>query len=268
MKTTSHHIARSSDRQPVAVEVKGLAKTYGSQRVLVDINLAIKPGEIFAIMGPSGSGKSVLLRQIAGLDLPTAGSVRVDGHDPAEPDTRDRYGLALVFQAGALFNSLTVYDNLALYPLEHRLCPKPEIRERVLRALKVLSLEGAGHKFPSELSGGMRKRVAIARALVMEPQLILFDEPTSELDPVMGATISELIATLRQYISVTTIVVTHDRDLALTIADRVAILMKGKLVSVTTPAALRTLPDPAVQDFLNPKIDLQNPRFKQLEVSS
>ncbi len=268
MKTTTHHVARSADRQPVAVEVKGLAKTFGAQRVLADINLAVNPGEIFAIMGPSGSGKSVLLRQIAGLDLPTAGTVRVDGQDPANPDTRDRYALALVFQAGALFNSLTVYDNLALYPLEHRLCPKPEIRDRVMRALKILSLEGALHKFPSELSGGMKKRVAVARALVMEPQLILFDEPTSELDPVMSATISELIATLRQHISVTTVVVTHDRDLALTIADRVAILMKGRLVSVTTPAKLRTLPDPAVQDFLNPKIDLQNPRFKQLEVSS
>ncbi len=268
MKTTTHHVARTSDRQPVAVEVRGLAKTFGPQQVLADVNLAVKPGEIFAIMGPSGSGKSVLLRQIAGLDLPTAGTVRVDGHDPAEPDTRDRFALALVFQAGALFNSLTVYDNLALYPLEHRLCPKSEIRDRVMRALKILSLEGAAHKFPSELSGGMKKRVAIARALVMEPQLILFDEPTSELDPIMGATISELIATLRQHISVTTIVVTHDRDLALTIADRVAILMKGRLVAVTTPAELRTLPNPAVQDFLNPKIDLQNPRFKHLEAYS
>ena len=268
MKPPTHHIARSSARQPVSVEVKGLAKTFGLQSVLTDINLAVKPGEIFAIMGPSGSGKSVLLRQIAGLDLPTAGTVRVDGHDPADPDTRDRFALALVFQAGAPFTPLPVYDNLALYPLEHRLCPKPEIRDRVMRALKSLSLEAALHKFPSELSGGMKKRVAVARALVMEPQLILFDEPTSELDPVMAATISELIATLRQHISVTTIVVTHDRDLALTISDRVAILMRGKLVSVTTPAELRTLANPDVQDFLNPKIDLQNPRFKHLEVSS
>jgi phospholipid/cholesterol/gamma-HCH transport system ATP-binding protein len=268
MKTTTHHIARSSDRQPVSIEVTGLAKTFGSQRVLSDINLSVKPGEIFAIMGPSGSGKSVLLRQIAGLDLPTSGTARINEQDPADPDTRDRFALALVFQAGALFNSLTVYDNLSLYLLEHRLCPGQEIRERVMRALKILSLEGAAHKFPSELSGGMKKRVAIARALVMEPQLILFDEPTSELDPTMSATIAEIIATLRQHIAVTTIVVTHDRDLALTIADRVAILMKGKLVCVTTPAELRTLPNPAVQDFLNPKIDLQNPRFKQLEVSS
>ncbi len=268
MKTTTHHVARGSDRQPVAVEIRNLAKTFGPQRVLVDIDLTIKPGEIFSIMGPSGSGKSVLLRQIAGLDLPSSGTVRVDGHDPADPETRDRYALALVFQAGALFNSLTVYDNLALYPLEHRLCPKTEIRDRVMRALKILSLEAAVHKFPSELSGGMKKRVAIARALVMEPQLILFDEPTSELDPTMSATISEIIATLRQQLSITTIVVTHDRDLALTISDRVAILMKGRLVAVTTPAELRQVREPAVQDFLNPKIDLQNPRFKQLEVSS
>ncbi len=268
MKTTTRHVARSTDRQPVAVEVKGLTKTYGPQHVLAGIDFSVKPGEIFAIMGPSGAGKSVLLRQIAGLDQPTSGTVRVDGHDPAEPETRDRYALALVFQAGALFNSLTVYDNLALYPLEHRLCPKREIHDRVLRALKILSLEGAAHKFPSELSGGMKKRVAIARALVMEPQLILFDEPTSELDPVMGATISEIIATLRQHISVTTIVITHDRDLALTIADRVAILMRGHLVSITTPAELRQLRNPEVQDFLNPKIDLEKPRFKQLEVSS
>ncbi|MBK8475593.1 MAG: ATP-binding cassette domain-containing protein [Opitutaceae bacterium] len=268
MKTTTHHVARSTDRQPVAVEVKGLTKTFGTQRVLTDIHLAVKPGEIFAIMGPSGSGKSVLLRQIAGLDLPDSGTARIDGQDPADPDTRDRFALALVFQAGALFNSLTVYDNLALYLLEHRLCSRTEIRERVMRVLKILSLEGAVHKYPSELSGGMKKRVAIARALVMEPQLILFDEPTSELDPTMSATIAEIIAALRQHIAVTTIVVTHDRDLALTIADRVAILMKGKLVAVTTPAELRVLPDPRVRDFLNPKIDLQNPRFKQLEVSS
>jgi phospholipid/cholesterol/gamma-HCH transport system ATP-binding protein len=268
MKTTTHHVARGADRQPVAVEIKGLAKTFGPQRVLVDISLSIKAGEIFSIMGPSGSGKSVLLRQIAGLDLPTSGTVRLDGEDPADPETRDRFALALVFQAGALFNSLTVYDNLALYPLEHRLCSKPEIRDRVMRALKILSLEAAVHKFPSELSGGMKKRVAIARALVMEPQLILFDEPTSELDPTMSATISEIIATLRQQLSITTIVVTHDRDLALTISDRVAILMKGRLVAITTPAELRQLREPAVQDFLNPKIDLQNPRFKHLEVSS
>ena len=134
-----------------------------------------------------------------------------------------------------------------------------------MRALQILSLDNAAGKFPSELSGGMKKRVAIARALVMEPQLMLYDEPTSELDPVMSATISEIIATLREQYHVTTIVVSHDRDLALSIADRVGILMGGKLLALAEPAALRRPTDPRVADFLNPRIDLQNPRFKRLE---
>ena len=262
----SQHTEGAS-RPPVGVEVAHLSKNFGVQRVLKDISLTVKPGEIFTIMGPSGSGKSVLLRQIAGLDQPTRGTVRVQGFDPADPDTRDRFALALVFQAGALFNSISVYENLALYPLEHRLCSRKEIRERVMRALKILSLENAAKKFPSELSGGMKKRVAIARALVMEPQLLLYDEPTSELDPVMGATITEIIATLKTEFNVTSIVVSHDRDLALTISDRVALLMKGELRALCTPAELRQVEDPAVKDFLNPTIDLKNPRYLQLEAS-
>ncbi|MGA3008009.1 MAG: ATP-binding cassette domain-containing protein [Opitutaceae bacterium] len=256
------------DRTPVPVEIAGLGKNYGAQTVLADISLSVKPNEIFVIMGPSGSGKSVLLRHIAGLETPTTGTVRIAGHDPAQPETRARFALALVFQSGALFNSLNVYENLALYPLEHRLCPKRQIRDRVMRALQILSLETAAQKFPSELSGGMKKRVAIARALVMEPQLLLYDEPTSELDPVMSATIGEIIATLRQQIQVTSIVVSHDRDLTLTIADRVAILMQGKLRTTSTPDGLRETTDPIVADFLNPQIDLKNPRYKQLEVTS
>ena len=265
MKKQIIHERSGSEKNPVGVDVANLAKNFGNQSVLRDINLSIKPGEIFVIMGPSGSGKSVLLRQIAGLDLPTSGEVRINGYDPVEPDTRDRFALALVFQAGALFNSLTVYDNLALYPLEHRLCSRKEIRERVERALKILSLENAVKKFPSELSGGMKKRVAIARALVMEPQLLLYDEPTSELDPVMSATITEIIATLKNEFRVTSVVVSHDRDLALTIADRVAILMKGQLLFVGSPEELKQNRDPAIVDFLNPKIDLKNPRYLKLE---
>jgi phospholipid/cholesterol/gamma-HCH transport system ATP-binding protein len=261
-------VGQRQDRTPVPVEVAGLSKNYGSQTVLTDISLDVKPNEIFVIMGPSGSGKSVLLRHLAGLETPTAGSVHIAGLDPASPETRDRFALALVFQSGALFNSLNVYDNLALYPLEHRLCPKKQIRDRVMHALQILSLEAAAQKFPSELSGGMKKRVAIARALVMEPQLMLYDEPTSELDPVMSATIGEIIATLKQEFQVTSIVVSHDRDLTFTIADRVAILMQGKLRTVSTPAALRETNDPLIADFLNPQIDLKHPRYKQLEVTS
>jgi len=255
------------DHNAVKVEVAALSKSYGSQHVLFDVSFAVAPGEIFTIMGPSGSGKSVLLRQIAGLETPTRGTVTINGFDPCDPITRDRFALALVFQAGALFNSLNVYENLALYPLERRIHSKPEIRALVMRALQILSIEGAARKLPSELSGGMKKRVAIARALVMEPQLILYDEPTSELDPVMSATIAEIIGTLKEQFTVTTIVVTHDRELALTISDRVAILHEGRILAIEPPAALRQTTNPVIQDFLNPQIDIQHPRFRKLEAN-
>ncbi|OHE81563.1 MAG: ABC transporter ATP-binding protein [Verrucomicrobia bacterium RIFCSPLOWO2_12_FULL_64_8] len=242
-----------------------LSKSYGGVPVLKEVSLAVKPGEIFVIMGPSGSGKTVLLKHVAGLEAPTRGRVLIGEHDASDPATRGRVHLALVFQAGALFNSMTTYDNLALYPREHRLCDEAGIRDRVMRALQILSLEKAEHKFPSELSGGMRKRVAIARALVMEPQLLLYDEPTSELDPVMSATISEIIATMREQTAVTSIVVSHDRDLALSIADRMAVIMDGRIRAVGKPKEFQNSSDPAIANFLNPVIDLKNPRFKQLE---
>lgn len=249
----------------VGVSIEHLTKNFGRLKVLKDVSFSVEPGEIFVLMGPSGSGKSVLLKHIVGLELPTSGRVTVDGKDAASPETREQVRMALVFQSGALFNSLSVYDNLALYPREHRLASEAEIKQKVMHALQILSLDGTAQKAPSELSGGMKKRVAIARALVMEPQLMLYDEPTSELDPVMSATISEIIATLREEYHVTTIVVSHDRELALGIADRVGILMGGELISCGPAADLHTPKDPRVAEFLSPKIDLQNPRFKNLE---
>lgn len=248
----------------VGVVCEQLSKSFGSLEVLKQIDLRIEPGEIFVLMGPSGSGKSVLLKHIVGLERPSAGKVLVGEFDAAEAETREKIRMALVFQAGALFNSLTVYDNLALYPREHRLASEAGIREKVMRALQILSLENAAGKYPSQLSGGMRKRVAIARALVQEPQLMLYDEPTSELDPVMSATISEIIATLKDEYHVTSLVVSHDRDLALNIADRVGILMEGRLAIVAPPAELRQTTDERVADFLNPKINLKQPRFREL----
>src|SRR4051812_46724294 len=162
------------------VTVANLSKKFGRTTVLKDINLEVKPGEIFCIMGPSGSGKSVLLKHIAGLEFPTSGTVRIGEFDAADPATRNQVHLALVFQAGALFNSLSVYDNLALYPREHREGNEEKIKDGVSPALSILSLKKAKKKSPADLSGGMKKRVAIARALVMEPQLLLYDEPTSE----------------------------------------------------------------------------------------
>ena len=249
------------------VTVAHLTKQFGKTTVLSDINLEVKPGEIFCLMGPSGSGKSVLLKHIAGLETATSGEVKIGDFDAADPETRNKVHLALVFQAGALFSSLSVYDNLALYPREHRQCNEAGIKERVMHALSILSLEKAVHKFPSDLSGGMKKRVAIARALVMEPQLLLYDEPTSELDPVMSATLTEIIATLREQTAVTSLVVTHDRDLAFNIADRMAFVMDGRIRGVGRPDEFKSPTDPVIANFLNPVIDLKNPRFKQLENS-
>ncbi|MBT5903878.1 MAG: ATP-binding cassette domain-containing protein [Opitutaceae bacterium] len=268
MATSRKSPIQRQDRSPAAVKVEGLSKSYGSQEVLHDVSFNVEPGEIFVIMGPSGSGKSVLLRHIAGLEVPTRGKLDINGFNPTLPETRDQFALALVFQSGALLNSLSVYDNLALYPHEHRLCPQKDLRDRVMRALRILSIEHAVQKMPAELSGGMRKRVAIARALVMEPQLLLYDEPTSELDPIMAATIAEIIATLREEYAVTSIVVSHDRDLSLTIADRFALMQGGQLHSVAPPGEFQKSTDPIITEFLNPQINLQNPRFKSLETSS
>ena len=249
----------------VGVAVEHLSKNFGRLQALKDVSFTVEPGEIFVLMGPSGSGKSVLLKHIVGLETPSSGRVLIDGRDPRADGTLENVRIALVFQAGALFNSLSVYDNLALYPREHRLGSEAQIREKVMRALQILSLENTAAKFPSELSGGMKKRVAIARALVMEPQLMLYDEPTSELDPVMSATISEIIATLKDEYHVTTIVVSHDRELALGIADRVGILMGGELVFLGPPSELKAPKDPRIADFFHPVIDLKHPRFKNLE---
>jgi phospholipid/cholesterol/gamma-HCH transport system ATP-binding protein len=248
----------------VGISVESVSKSYGSLDVIRDVSFSVAPGEIFVLMGPSGSGKSVLLRQIVGLESPTSGAVRVDGRDPSLESTRQAVRMGLVFQAGALFNSLSVYDNLALYPREHRLGTEADIRARVMEALEILSLGETAAKYPSSLSGGMRKRVAIARALVMEPQLLLYDEPTSELDPVMAATLDEIIGTLRHRYHVTSIVVSHDRDLALSIADRVGFLMGGRLAGIYEPGALRAPTDPLIADFLNPRIDIHNPRFRNI----
>jgi len=255
-------------RKAVPVHIDHVSKSFGDHLVLDDIDVKIEPGEIFVIMGPSGSGKSVLLKIISGLEDASKGTVHINDLDIRDRGFREKTRLALVFQAGALFNSMTVFDNLALYPREHRLYDRNTIRDKVMDSLKILGLEGAQDKIPAELSGGMRKRVAIARALVMEPQLILYDEPTSELDPIMAASISEIIATLREEQGVTSIVVSHDRDLSLTIADRVGILIDGKLIAMSTPDKLKSSNDPTINEFLNPSIDIENPRFKQIRQSS
>lgn len=247
---------------PVRVDVQDLHKEFAGHTVLNRVSFHVEPGEVFAIMGPSGAGKSVLLRHIIGLMKPDSGKVLIEGSDAADPETHRQYVTAIVFQDGALFNSMSVYDNLALYPREHRICNKHDIKERIDRVLEMLSLQGAAQKMPSELSGGMKKRVAVARALMMQPQLILYDEPTSELDPELAATIAELIASVRQETGLTSIMVTHDRELVRNIATRLVLLRDGKVAFHGTPEDLEASDDPKVHAFLHPMIDINNPRFR------
>lgn len=234
----------------VSLVVRGLTKTYRDQTVLADVGFTVEPGEIFVIMGPSGSGKSVLLKHLIGLESPEAGEILINGEPVASPEVAAKYRLALVFQSGALLNSLTVGENVGLYLTEHRLKPPAEIQRIVEEKLADVGLRDVMDKMPSDLSGGMKKRAAIARALVTEPQLILYDEPTSELDPLSAVVIGEEILELNQRTGVTSLVVTHERELAFGIADRIAVLVEGRIVTLGTPEAVREFPDPLVQKFL------------------
>jgi phospholipid/cholesterol/gamma-HCH transport system ATP-binding protein len=224
--------------------------SFGAQEVLRGIDLEIQAGELFVLMGPSGSGKSVFLRQLIGLEQPTTGEVLVDGQSVTD-ETRHRARMAMVFQSGGLLNSLTVAENVGLYLREHRLRPPAEIARIVLEKLRLVQLpDDTSEKYPPELSGGMRKRVAIARALTMDPQLVLFDEPTSELDPLVALTVGREILRLNRQTQATTVVVTHDRDLAFGIAHRVAFLAEGRIQALGTPTEMRANPLPLLQQFL------------------
>ncbi len=234
----------------LAVTVTGLHKRFGAQEVLCGLDLQIGAGELFVLMGPSGSGKSIFLRHLIGLETPTSGEVRIDGQ-PLTDDARNGFRLAMVFQSGGLLNSLTVAENVGLYLSEHRLRKPGEIARLVADKLALVQLEPeVASKYPPELSGGMRKRVAIARALITEPQLVLYDEPTSELDPLVALTIGREILDLNQRTGATSVVVTHDRDLAFGIADRIAFLSEGRILAIGTPDQIRTSPIPLIQSFL------------------
>jgi phospholipid/cholesterol/gamma-HCH transport system ATP-binding protein len=239
----------------VGLTVRGLRKSFGDQEVLKGIDFEVRPGEIFVIMGPSGSGKSVLLKHLIGLEDADAGEILINGEPITAPEIAAKYRMALVFQSGALLNSLTVGENVGLYLSEHRLKPPEEIKKIVAEKLNDVGLKDAVDKMPSELSGGMKKRAAIARALVIEPQLILYDEPTSELDPLSSIVIGEEILKLNRRIHVTSLVVSHDRDLAFGVADRIAVIVAGRIVTIGTPDEVKKFDDPLVQKFLH--ADLQ-----------
>jgi phospholipid/cholesterol/gamma-HCH transport system ATP-binding protein len=240
----------STAQHGVSVEVRGLRKSYDGNEVLKGLDLKVERGEIFAIMGVSGSGKSVLLKHVIGLEMPDAGDILIEGESIHAPGVMDKHRLAMVFQSGALLNSLTVGENVGLYLAEHRLKKPEEITRIVNEKLEFLGLKGVQDRSPSELSGGMKKRVAIARALVIDPQLILYDEPTSELDPLMAVTIGNEILNLKKRIHVTSIVVTHDRDLAFGVADRIAMIADGHILAIGTADEIRAHPHPLIRKFL------------------
>jgi len=231
-----------------------LEKTFGGKRVLRGLSLDVLTGETLVILGGSGSGKSVLLKHMNALLRPDAGTVEVDGEAIGalgENELRPvRRKVGMLFQQGALFDSLTVGDNVA-YPLrEHRLLPRADIPARVREALAMVDLAETEPLMPAELSGGMRKRAALARALVLEPRALLYDEPTTGLDPVVGARINHLIRDLQRRLGLTSVVVTHDLASAFFVADRIAFLHEGTIRFTGTPEAARTATDPRLHEFL------------------
>jgi|ERR1044071_1973244 phospholipid/cholesterol/gamma-HCH transport system ATP-binding protein len=240
----------ASIQHGVRVTVRGLRRSFDGNPVLKGLNFEVERGELFVVMGPSGSGKSVLLKHIIGLEVPDEGEILIEGKAVGSPGVMDHYRMAMVFQSGALLNSLTVGENVGLYLSEHHLKPPEEIARIVREKLEIVGLKGQESRSPSDLSGGMKKRVALARALVVEPQLILYDEPTSELDPLIAVTIGEEILKLNARTQATSIIVTHDRDLAFGIADRIALMNDGQILMVGKPDEVRNQPHPEIQKFL------------------
>jgi len=237
------------------LEVKNLYKSFGERVILKDINLTIYEGEIFVIIGGSGSGKSSLLKHMIGLWKPTSGKVFVFGKDITELSEIEldqlRLKMGYVFQEGALFDFLTVWENVGFYYLEHTKLPKSEVRKKAIEILKKVDLdESVADLYPSQLSGGMKKRVATARAIAGEGKIIFYDEPTSGLDPITSRNIDGLIVSLRDRLGITSVVVTHDMISALTIADRIGFIHKGELLEVGTPEEILKSENPIVRQFV------------------
>ncbi len=236
------------------ITVRNLVKRMGSQEVLKGVDLEVHDGETLVVVGRSGCGKSVLLRHLVGLLQPTSGEVLVDGENIVGLDERQlaaiRRKVGILFQGGALFDSMTVEENVA-FPLREQGVRDPaELRRRVDEAIEVVDLAGTGAKMPDALSGGMRKRVALARSIIGSPSHILYDEPTTGLDPVVSDSINHLIRRLQKRLRVTSVVVTHDMKSAFHVADRVAYLHEGKIYFLGSVDALRASTDPQILDFI------------------
>lgn len=244
-----------SSSNEIFIEVRGLHKKLGWQHILRGVDLQVYRGETLVIMGPSGEGKTVLMKHVIGLMRPDAGQVIVEGMHVEKLREREltpiRQKVSMMFQNAALFDSMTVAENVAFPLYESGVRDVKEIKQRVEEALEVVDLAEHGDKLPVNLSGGMRKRAGIARAIVGRSQCILYDEPTASLDPVVSDVIDQMILRLQKRYGVTSLVVTHDMKSLFKIANRVAMLKEGVIHFLGTPEELRNCPDPLVQDFID-----------------
>jgi phospholipid/cholesterol/gamma-HCH transport system ATP-binding protein len=242
-----------TDEKPV-ISLRRVTKSFGSRRVLDELDLQVMRGEAVVIVGGSGTGKSVTLKHIIGLMHPDAGHVYVLGTDLCCLSLREmneiRRHFGMSFQEGALFDSMSVFENIAFPLRRHTRMTEGEITKRVDECLDLVHLEGVGAKRPSELSGGMRRRVGFARAISLQPEILLFDEPTTGLDPVISDVIAELIAEMDERLNTTTVTITHDMKVAFKIADRVAMLNLGKIIEQGSPEEFQRSENPIVQQFI------------------
>ena len=241
------------------IEVVNLSKAFGPKVVLSNVNLSVEMGESLVVLGGSGTGKTVLLHNIMGLLVPDHGHVKVEGrivHEMSHDElfeTRKKIGMC--FQMAALFDSMTVFENVAFALRRHSPMTEGEVRARVEECLSMVGMKGTEHLKPAELSGGMKRRVGFARAIALKPKILLFDEPTTGLDPVMTDVIGRVILDLKHELGVTTITITHDLKSAFEIGDRIALLFRGECLAVQPPDAFKANPHPVIQQFLRGDAD-------------
>lgn len=241
------------------IRVENLHRSFGSQVVLDGVSIDFRIAETTVVMGPSGCGKSVLLKHLVGLLRPNSGAVYFDGRRIDNLRERDltpvRLQIGLLFQMSALFDSMTVEENIAFPLIEHTQLDAKARRDKVAQALDTVDMAGVQHKLPSQLSGGQRKRVALARAIVLQPRVVLYDEPTTGLDPIRSDGINELIIKLKRTMGVTSVVVTHDLVSAAKVADRVVMILGGKVAADGRYADLEFCPDPRIRHFIAGQYD-------------
>ena len=237
------------------IEARNLKKSFGAQAVLDGVNLCIKEGESVVILGRSGGGKSVLLKHLVGLIKPDSGEIIIDGENIVGMNERRlidvRHKFGMLFQGAALFDSMTVAENVGFALRREKNLTAPELNRRVSEALEMVELPGIEKKKPSELSGGMRKRVGLARAIVYRPEIVLYDEPTTGLDPVVSDSIDKLIVRVRDCLNVTSVVVTHDMRSARRVGQRIVMLREGIIYVEGTPDEIFSSSDPVVHNFVN-----------------